>query len=340
MKNQRVLVLIHTDLVPPADLILKDEDRLKTPWTTEYDVISHLKKSGHQVAIVGVYSDLTVIRKNIEEFKPHIVFNLLEEFDGESLFDQNVVSYLELMRIPYTGCNPRGLILARDKALTKKILSYHRLKSPKFAAFPKNKRFKAPKNLTYPLIVKCLSEEASLGIGKVSIVHSEEKLKERLTYIHEKFTVDAIAEEFIKGREFFVGVLGNYRLEVLPVWELRFDNVEKPENELYSRQAKWNEAYRKRRGIKSGHAKLDEALEKRIKEMAKKTYRALGLNGYARIDMRVNDQGEVYVIEANPNPNIAKDDEFAESSYLHKKYKYQALLDRLLKLGMNWFDGR
>lgn len=340
MKSQRVLVIMHLDLVPPTDAKLTNEsERLKKPWTTEYDVITQLKKSSHQVETLGVYSDLTVIRKAIDTFKPHIIFNLLEEFDGESIFDQNVVSYLELLRVPYTGCNPRGLILARDKALTKKLLSYHRIKTPKFSAYPKNKRFKPAKHLSYPLIVKCLSEEASLGIGKVSIVHNEDKLKERLDYIHKKLAVDAIAEEFIKGREFFVGILGNFRLEALPVWELRFESVDKPENELYSRQAKWNENYRKRRGIKSVRADLSKDLELKIQKVAKKTYRALELNGYARIDLRVDENDNVFVIEANPNPNVAFDDEFAESSSYKKNYHYGELLDKILRLGLNWFDG-
>jgi D-alanine-D-alanine ligase len=332
---------MHSDLVPPENAKLEnDKERLQTPWTTEYDVLKSLKKAGHQVETIGVYSDLKVIRTAIEDFRPNIIFNLLEEFDGDSVFDQNVVSYLELMKVPYTGSNPRGLILARDKGLTKKILTYHRIKTPKFMSFPKNKRYKTPKELTYPLIVKCLSEEASLGISKVSIVNSEDKLKERINYIHTKFEVDAIAEEFIKGREFFVGVMGNYRLETLPVWELKFNKVENAGNELYSRQAKWNEAYRKRRGIESSKADLTPELEKRIQTIAKKTYKALSLNGYARIDMRMDEQENIFIIEANPNPNIAMDDEFAESSYVNKKYTYPKLLNKILRLGRNWFDGK
>ena len=137
MKSKRILVLMHKELVPPEDAILKNEDRLTTAWTTEYDVIQCLKKMGHTVLPLGVYSDLLKIRNAVDEFKPHIIFNLLEEFDGESVFDSHVVSYLELLRIPYTGCNPRGLMISRDKALAKKILSFHRIKSPKFFVFPK-----------------------------------------------------------------------------------------------------------------------------------------------------------------------------------------------------------
>jgi D-alanine-D-alanine ligase len=336
VKSLRILVLMHSDLVPPEDAKLKDKDRLETPWTTEYDVLLHLKSMGHKVKALGIYSDLSKIREAIEEFKPHIVFNLLEEFDGEAVFDSHVVSYLELLRIPYTGCNPRGLMMARDKALTKKILMYHRIKTPRFAVFPKNRRTKVPKMLKYPLIVKCLDEDASLGLSKASIVNNEEKLQERIKYIHKKIGVDAIVEEFVSGREFYVGVLGNYRMELLPAWEVFYQKADNPEKEFYSRSAKWNEKYRQRKGIDSGKAKVDEETEKRIQEVAKKTYKALGLNGYARIDVRMDEKGRIYVIEANPNPNIAMDDEFAESSYYQNQWDYHQILQKILNLGLKW----
>ena len=336
MKSLRILVLMHADLVPPEDADLKDKDRLETPWTTEYDVLMHLKAMGHKIQPLGIYSDLTKIRKAIGEFKPHIVFNLLEEFDGEAVFDSHVVSYLELLRIPYTGCNPRGLMMARDKALTKKILMYHRIKTPRFAVFPKNRRTKVPKSLSYPLIVKCLDEDASLGLSKASIVTSEEKLLERIKYIHKKIGVDAIVEEFVEGREFYVGVLGNYRMELLPAWEVFYSKAENPEKEFYSRSAKWNEKYRQRKGIDSGKADVSPEVEKKVQDIAKKTYKALGLNGYARIDVRMDANENVYVIEANPNPNIAMDDEFAESSYYKDQWDYHQILQKILNLGLKW----
>ena len=130
MSKLRILVLVHEALVPPSDTGFSNEEIEFEPWVTEYHVVSTLKKMKHEVLVLGAYSDLSVIRTAVDEFKPHVVYNLLEEFDGEALFDQNVVSYLELLRVPYTGCNPRGLILARDKALAKKILTYHRIPTP------------------------------------------------------------------------------------------------------------------------------------------------------------------------------------------------------------------
>lgn len=335
-KKLRIIVLLHSSLIPPEESYKDKIEREKVPWVTEYDVIKNLRQMGHDVLPLGVYENLSVIREAVTEFEPHIVYNLLEEFDGESVYDQNVVSYLELLKLPYTGCNPRGLILARDKALAKKILSYHKIKSPKFAVFPRNKSKKKPSQLKFPLIVKCLFEEASYGIARASIVNSDEQLYERVKYINQKLKVDAIAEEFIAGREMYVGVYGNYQIETLPVWELLFEEAINPGKEIYSSQAKFNKEYRKRKGIRTKKAKLDEATEKRIQKIAKKTYRSLNLNGYARIDIRMDESGEIYVLEANPNPDIAKDDEFALSAK-HQGMSYHSILAKILSLSFSWF---
>ena len=258
---------MHSDLVPPEGEIVKVSDRDKCEHITEYDVISTLKKMQHEVLPLGVYSDLKVVRDAIDEFNPHIVFNLLEEFNGQVLLDQNVVSYLELLGVAYTGCNPRGLMLARDKALAKKILTYHNIKTPSFQVFPKNRKPNPDKDLQYPMIVKCLYEEASLGLSQASVVSSEEKLIERVNFIIENHKTDVIAEQFIEGREFYVGIVGNYQLKTLPIWELSFDKADKPEKEIYSRNAKWNTQYRKRKGIKTSAAKINETLANKIEDV-------------------------------------------------------------------------
>jgi D-alanine-D-alanine ligase len=335
VKKCRVLVLVHKDLVPPETVKKSEVDRDNTEWITEFDVIDALNSRGHEVKVLGVYSDLIEIKRAIDEFTPHVVFNLLEEFDGEVLFDQNVVSYLELLRVPYTGAAPRALLLCRDKSLAKKILSYHRIKTPGFCVFPKNRPStnSRPKNLNYPMIVKCLTEEASLGIAQSSLVASDEKLIERVEYITKKLGVDAIAEEFVEGRELYVGVLGNQRLKVLPVWELAYDKVENPEKEIYSRRAKWNNAYRQKKGINTRKADLPPEKEREIQNLCKKIYKALGLTGYARIDLRLDSEGRAHFLEANPNPNVALDDEFALSAK-HAKIQYGELIDQLLALAI------
>lgn len=331
----KILLIVHPDLIPPKDIKKADIDPDFTEWITEYDVFTTLKNNGHNVEILGVGENLGVIRTKLYEFKPNIVFNLLEEFQGEAIFDQNIVSYLELLRMPYTGSNPKGLMIGRDKALSKKILSFHKIGSPKFQVFPRNIPRRKVKINCFPLIVKCLNEEASLGISQASIVHNEDKLRERVKFIHEKYHTDAIAEQFIEGREYFVGVLGNYALEALPVWELKFDQAENPEKEFYSSNAKFNDEYRKRKGISTGKAKISEELEYELQRVAKKAYKALGLSGYARMDMRVDESGKIYVLEVNPNPDISEADDFAQSA---KKagYTYGELLNKIIKLGSSW----
>lgn len=326
--SKLIYILVHTDLVPPEKP--KNIDRYEDPWITEYDVIKQLKSNGHEVIVIGLYDDISPLLTAIKEKKPDLVFNLLEEFNGDSQMDYHIVALLEALKIKYSGCNSKGLALARDKALSKKILKYHHIVTPHFFTLPKNKKRKLPKNLKYPLIVKCLYEEASYGIAQASIVTSEDKLNERVQYIHEKLEQDALVEEFIEGKELYVGVLGQKQLKTLPIWELKFKNVENPEKEIYSQRAKWNEKYRKRKGIDTGVAKLDKALEDKIIKICKKVYQILNLSGYARIDLRLTADNKIYVLEANPNPNIASDDEFAKSAQ-YEKIKYKELIEQLIK---------
>ena len=210
MRRLRVLCLMHDYLVPPEDDTKYD---ISVPWKTEFDVKNTLEVMGHEVRAVGVADDLGVVRNGIKEFAPHIVFNLMENFTEVGVFDQNIVSYLELLKVPYTGCNPRGLMLSRDKALSKQLLSYHRIPVPDFAVFRVGRPVQRPKRLTFPLIVKSLTQEASIGISQASVVETDEKLRERVTFIHQRHGSDAIAEQYVDGREFYVGIIGNNRLE-------------------------------------------------------------------------------------------------------------------------------
>jgi D-alanine-D-alanine ligase len=325
---------MHEDLVPPDQL--NGHDLSKVGWKTEYDVVSTLRKLGHDVHPLGVRSDLGVIRTAIEEWRPHIAFNLLEEFDGVSVYDQNVVSYLELLHVPYTGCNPRGLMLARDKALTKKVLSYHRIPYPDFMVVPQGRSAKRPKELAFPLIVKSVSEEASLGISQASIVEDDEKLKERIAFIHQSVGTGALVERYIEGREFYVGILGNGHLQVLPVWELIMDRLPEDARRIATQRVKWSRKYQDKYGITSQEAKnLPDGKAEEIQHLAKRVYRALGLSGYARIDVRMDAEGKVYVLEANPNPQIAHEEDFADSAE-KADYSYKDLLQELLNVGLRW----
>lgn len=334
MKRLRVLVLMHEDLMPPDTI--EGVDLLSAAWKTEYDVVTALREMGHEVQPLGVRNDLEVIKNAVEKWKPDIAFNLLEEFDGVVLYDQNVVSYLELLRLPYTGSNPRGLMLGRDKGLSKKVLSYHRVPFPEFVVCPIGQAIKRPKHLPFPLIVKSVSEEASLGISQASIVTDDDKLRERVAFIHAHVGSGAIVERYIEGRELYVGVLGNRQLQVLPVWELDLRNLPDEAKRIATEKVKWSTTYQAKYGITSGAASnLPEGMAEKIQHLAKRVYRALGLSGYARMDLRLDPEGKVYVLEANPNPQIGCGEDFPESAKL-AGLPYRALLQRILNLGLRW----
>ena len=334
MKKLRILALVHDHLVPPADVT--GIDVREAEWKMEYDVTETLKEMGHEVHVLGLNDELGGIRPAVGLFKPHIVFNLMEAFADVTTFDQNVVSYLELIRLAYTGCNPRGLILARDKALSKKLLAYHRIPVPDFTVVRRGRRPLLPKRLRYPLIVKSLFFEASTGISQASVVENEEQLTRRVHFVHDSLGTAAIVEQFIDGRELYVGVLGNQRLDVFPVWEMSFAHM--PENRwrIATERVKWSAKYQKRHGIMTKAAELDPAMAERIKHIARRSCRALDLNGYARVDLRLDEAaGRVYVLEANPNPNLAYGEDFAESAEVSGT-SYERLLDRILALGVRW----
>jgi D-alanine-D-alanine ligase len=335
--KRRILALVHEHLVPPEDTT--GIDVLEAEWKMEYDVIETLREMGHEVRVLGVHDDLAGIRPAAGFFEPHIVFNLMEAFAGVTTFDQNVVSYLELLRLRYTGCNPRGLIFARDKALSKKLLAYHRIPVPDFSVVRYGHKPTLPKKMHFPLIVKSLFFEASAGISQASVVEDEEQFARRVQFIHESLGTGAIVEQFVDGRELYVGVLGNERLEVLPVWEMSFAQM--PENRwrIATERVKWNTQYQKRNGIMTNAAKLDAAAVDQIQRIAKRSYRALDLNGYARIDLRMDDEGRAYVLEANPNPNLAYGEDFAESAEVNG-VSYETLLERIITLGMRWEPAR
>jgi D-alanine-D-alanine ligase len=335
--KRRILALVHEHLVPPEDTT--GIDVLEAEWKMEYDVIETLREMGHEVRVLGVHDDLAGIRPAAGFFEPHIVFNLMEAFAGVTTFDQNVVSYLELLRLRYTGCNPRGLIFARDKALSKKLLAYHRIPVPDFSVVRYGHKPTLPKKMHFPLIVKSLFFEASAGISQASVVEDEDQFARRVQFIHESLGTAAIIEQFIDGRELYVGVLGNERLEVLPVWEMSFAQM--PENRwrIATERVKWNTQYQKKNGIMTNAAKLDAAAVDHIQRIAKRAYRALDLNGYARIDLRMDEEGRAYVLEANPNPNMAYGEDFAESAET-AGVSYETLLERIIALGLRWVPER
>lgn len=333
MKKLRVMLLVHSDLIPPNDVTGPDDPRLDD-CDTEYDVKQALLALGHEVRVVGAYDELAPIRQTLEEWQPDIVFNLLEEFAGRGDFDYYVVSYLEMMGVAYTGCKPRGLLLARDKALSKKLLKYHHIRAPEFAVFPRSRAYKRHAHLPYPLIVKSLTEEGSVGIAQASFVETEEQLKERIRIIHETTKTDAIAEQYIPGRELYVTLLGQTRLQCLPIRELTFDQIQDGAPRMATYKVKWDGKYRERWGINFQFARnLPEGMSQTIVKTCRRICRVLDLNGYIRIDLRLAPDGSLYVLEANPNPGIASYEEASKSAE-KAGIAYPQFIQRIVSLGL------
>lgn len=333
MKNLRVLTLVSANLIPPESMEGKTDQEIDQ-WKTEYDVATTLREMGHQVEVLGLDDDLTPLRQAILDSKPQIVFNMLEEFSGVVTYDSAIVSFLELKRQAYTGCNPRGLLLSKDKALSKKILSFHRIPSPKFVVFPIGRKVTRPQKLKFPIFVKSVIDDASLGISQASVVHTDEELSARVSFVHEHTRADALAEEFIEGRELYVGVMGNKRLQTLPIWELTFAKSDAPI--IATRKVKWDRKYQEKLGVQTGPAaNLTDQQQRQISHLCKRIYQSLDLSGYARMDLRLREDGRVYVLEANANPNLAYGEDFAESAEV-AGISYEEMLNKIITLGLNY----
>ena len=334
MKSQRILVLMHETLVPPDSLRGYTQPQIDE-FRTEYDVVQQLKAADHQVRCLGLGDNLHELTTAIKDWRPQVAFNLAEEFQGIVSYDQHVVSYLELMHQPYTGCNPRGLLLSRDKSLAKQILAFHGVATPGFAVFTKGQRVTMPELLRFPLFVKSVTDDASFGIAQASIVRDLSKLKQRVAFIHEQTGSDALVEEFIDGRELYVGVIGNERLQTYPIWEMDFGTADRQGGAIATRSAKWDRKYRSKHGIGSHAARLPATTRRRIEELAKRVYKALSLTGYARIDLRMDAAGNVYVLEANANPCLTAHEDFARSAAAAGE-SYATLLERIVQLGKTY----
>jgi D-alanine-D-alanine ligase len=333
MKRYRILLMVHEALVPPDDISgLSDNEKYSI--ATEYDALHTLKHLGHDVRVIGIGDRLTELRKSIRDFEPHIVFNLLDEFSGIESYDHYVVAYLELKRQRYTGCNPRGMMISRDKVLTKQVLASHRIATPSFRLFPFGKRFREPKRLKFPLFVKSATEDASLGIAQASLVEDMQSLRDRVEFIHEHVQSDALVEEYIDGRELYIGMLGNSRLTTFPVWEMDFGNLTRVQARIATRAVKWDSKYQERHEISTHQARdLSDQQQAELARLAKRIFRALHMSGYARMDLRMRDDGQVFLLEANANPDLTEGEDFAESaaaSGLH----YEQLIKRIVNIGL------
>jgi len=305
---------------------LKEEEDKET----EADVLDCLKRLGHEVETLAVFDDVLPIVEKIRAFAPEVVFNLTESFHSDRAHEANVPALLELLKVRYTGARPEGLMLCKDKALAKKILAYHRVRVPHFVISPGQRPLKRLRRFTYPAFVKPVGEESSDGISKASFAKSEEEALERAHFVHEKFHCDALIEEYIDGRELYLSVMGNRKLNVFPPREIFFNEVPEDVPKFATFKAKWDDAYRKKWGIHNGAAsELPEGSEEKLARLARKVYRVLKIRGLGRIDIRLTPAGEIVIIEANPNPSLARDDDFAQAASAGG-LEYDVLIQKIL----------
>ena len=334
--RKKLKVLALFDAIAPTTLDQDLSAELKTDdWKTEANVLDALRELGHTTEHLAIFDNLDVLQQKLQAFEPDVIFNLADQFKNNRAFDQHIVSFLAMRGVPFTGCGSTGLTLCKHKGISKKILSYHRIHTPDFVTIARGKRIARPRRLKFPILVKPLKEEASLGISQASFVETDEQFKERVQFIHEKIDNDVIAEEYIEGRELYVSIFGNHRLQVLPIRELVFKEVPPDEPKIATYKAKWDEEYRKRWGLQNQFAEgLDPAVIANIERVCKRIYHLLTIDGYARLDLRLTPKNEVYFIEANPNPILAADEDFAQSA-LKANLTYPQLIDRIIRLGLS-----
>lgn len=312
-KKLRVSVLMDAACILPEDPEFHTE---QTSASTEFHVINALRQLGHNVSVLGVKDDVQTFVALLQEQEPDIVFNLTEEFRGNRMFDSNIAAVLEMLDIPFTGSGSIGLLLCRGKGLSKQLLSLRKIRVPGFATLAPGRAVRVPKGLKYPMVVKPVYGDGSDGIANASLVKDEDALKERVQKMHERWKQPAIVEEYIEGRELYVGVLGNQRLTVLPARELFFKNVRNDGDGpvLATYRAKWDAEYQKKWGIEFADADLEPAIASRIERVCKKVYRVLQIHDYGRLDLRLTPENKIVIMEANANPDVAFGEELAESA--------------------------
>jgi D-alanine-D-alanine ligase len=332
MKKARVVVLFDTDDAPPAGQDFTKH--IESVDEAEFDVARALIARGHDVRCLGFRDDINQLVAGLRAQPCDLVFNLAERFRGESALDYTVTSVLDMLGISFTGASSEGLMLARDKALTKKVLAYHGILIPHFMVCPIGQPIQRPSDLRFPLIVKPLDEDASVGIAQSSVVRDDEALNTRIGFIHDKIGTDAIVEEFIDGRELYVGVIGNERPKALPPIEMVFNNEPNVEGRIATFKAKWSVKYRASRGIENMVARdLSKSLIQRLSDVAVRTYKAAGLRDYGRIDVRLAHDDAIYVVEANPNPYLAEGEDLAWAAE-EAGYPYHDLIEKVAEMAV------
>lgn len=318
------IALLHTKdaLEPPVDPVLAQ-------------IEAALQSGGHEVRRLVVDDTVQPLVSSLNDDRPDIVFNIAESFAGKSALESNIAALLNLIDLRYTGSSPAGLILAGDKTLTKKILTFHGILTAKFATVFRGAVDWAGE-INFPLILKPPQEDASLGITQKSIVNNVQELLERISSLQEEYQGPVLAEEFIDGREFYVGVLGNSDVKALPIMEMDFTGYPAGKPKIASWEAKWgddgDEKGAEFEGTKSIFpTNVSEELAERMQKVAVDAFQALRLRDYARVDLRVTPKEEIYVIEVNPNCYLEQSAEFA-SAAAKDGTDYNTLINRIVEL--------
>ena len=298
--------------------------------SAEASVFRSLRRLGHEVEPLAIYDNVFEIIETVRTFQPEVVFNCAESFYHDRAQEPNVCALLELMKVRYTGAGPDALWLCKDKALAKKVLAYHRIHVPRFVVSHRKRPVRSLKRFHYPAFVKPSGEDSSDGISLASLVRTEPEAMERVKYLHQKFHCDVLIEEYIEGRELYLSVLGTQRLTVLAPREIFFEGMPEGGPRFATAHAKWNMEYRERWNIMNGPAEpMTDEIRKKLDALAKKVYRVLKLRGFGRLDVRLNAAGEVYVIEANPNPSLDEIEDFSQAA-LESGIEYDALVQSIL----------
>jgi len=291
-----------------------------------------LRSLGHRVSVLGAHGDVKRIVASLSRRKPDLVFNLMEMFGDNVFGDIPVTGLLDLIGLKYTGSGPGELYLSQDKGLTKKLLAFDGILYPRFAVFSKQQgSFETGGNLRMPLFVKPLRSDSSLGIGGKSLVHDAVALMERVTAIRKELNDSALAEEYIEGREFYVGVLGNGQPKALPPIEVDFTGFPEGVPKVLDSKAKWDESSKEYKGTKSVLANLPDELRAKLQKVAVDAFRALRVRDYGRVDLRLTDTGDIYVLEVNASCYLERSAEFAMSAAA-AGMDYPRLIEKIVNL--------
>jgi len=333
-KKLNITVLVDKWTIPANDPDFSQEAREPS---TEYHVIQTARELGHNVSVLGLEDDIKIVVTALSKNKPDIVFNLTEQLGGDRSMDMNIAAVLDMLDIPYTGSGPVGLMLSRNKDLCKQLLTQHRIRVPGFVCVAQNQKVRIPKSMKYPLVVKPAFEDSSEGISNASLVNNESSLLERISFVHEGWQQPVIVEEYIEGREFYAGVIGNKRLTVLPIRECLFDSDSPEGPQLATYRVKWNRKYREKWNISFDFADIEKHIVENIERICKRVYRLLRIRDYGRIDLRLTPENKLVVLETNPNADIAYGEEVAEAAE-KAGISYEKLIDRILRLALRRYQ--